>query len=416
MPHVFISYVREDAVAAQRLASALKAAGVEVWLDRDRLTPGVRWQAAIRQAIEHGAFFIACFSEHSATRERSYMNEELVIAIEELRKRPRDRAWFLPVLLSPGALPTRPIGGGETLHDIHYVELQSNWDDGLMRLLSVIRSEPRRGLQAEQQLAAERASRERAEHEQAQLGKGRPRPTEQSTSTVRSARLALPPSGARLRVVGAAITGIGVVIALSVGALSYTSSPGKSPTHGTRTIYSSLPLQGVQREQTLDLVRGIKLALKEAGNKAGPFTIKYVSMDDSSTEAGTWTAKKVAANARAAAQDKSTAAYIGQFNSGASAISIPILSDAHVPQISPSNTTVGLTSNEPGAEPGTPQKHYPSGFRNYVRLVPRDTVQGAALATMMQKDGCQRVAMANDRALYARDSRAASGSPQSRRV
>jgi len=178
-----------------------------------------------------------------------------------------------------------------------------------------------------------------------------------------------------------------------------TTSTGAAAS-GTLTVRSSLPLQGAQRPQTTDLVNGIKLALKQAGNKAGNFTIKYVSKDDSSAQAGTWTAENVSANARAAAQDESTVAYIGEFNSGASAISIPILSDAKVPQISPANTAVGLTSDEPGADPGTPQKYYPSGFRNYVRIVPKDTIQGAALATIMKEDGCTKVAMANDKEVY----------------
>ena len=169
---------------------------------------------------------------------------------------------------------------------------------------------------------------------------------------------------------------------------------------GTLTVRSSLPLQGAQRPQTLDLVNGIKLALKQAGNKAGNFTVKYVSMDDSSPQAGTWTAENVSANARAAAQDENTVAYIGEFNSGASAVSIPILSEAKVPQVSPANTAVGLTSDEPGADPGTPQKYYHNGFRNYVRIVPKDTIQGAALATIMKEDGCQKVAMTNDKEVY----------------
>ncbi|MDX6704224.1 MAG: branched-chain amino acid transport system substrate-binding protein [Solirubrobacteraceae bacterium] len=181
-----------------------------------------------------------------------------------------------------------------------------------------------------------------------------------------------------------------------------TTSAGAAaaPTGGTLIIRSSLPLQGAQRPQTTDMVNGIKLALKQAGGKAGPFTINYISKDDSSAQAGTWTAENVSANARAAAQDDKTVAVIGEFNSGASAISIPILSDAKLPQISPANTAVGLTSDEPGAEPGTPAKYYPSGFRNYVRIVPKDTIQGAALATIMKKDGCQKVAMANDKEVY----------------
>ena len=50
-----------------------------------------------------------------------------------------------------------------------------------------------------------------------------------------------------------------------------------------------------------------------------------------------------ALNVRRAAQDESAIAYIGDFNSGASAISIPILNEVPLPQISPSNTAIGLT-------------------------------------------------------------------------
>ena len=169
---------------------------------------------------------------------------------------------------------------------------------------------------------------------------------------------------------------------------------------GTLTVYSSLPLQGAQRPQTTDMVKGIRLALEEANNKAGNFTIKYESKDDSTAQAGAWTPEAVSQNARQAAQDEKVGAYIGEFNSGGSAVSIPILSDAKVPQISPANTAVGLTSDEPGADKGEPAKYYPSGFRNYVRIVPKDTIQGAALASVMKKDGCTKVAMANDKEVY----------------
>ncbi|HEV2785036.1 MAG TPA: branched-chain amino acid ABC transporter substrate-binding protein [Solirubrobacteraceae bacterium] len=169
---------------------------------------------------------------------------------------------------------------------------------------------------------------------------------------------------------------------------------------GTKTIYSSLPLQGAARPQTTAMVRGIRLALKDVGNKAGDITGKYQSLDDSTAQQGGWTPEATSQNARKAAQDDDIGVYIGEFNSGASAVSIPILSDAKVPQISPANTAVGLTSDEPGADKGEPTKYYPSGFRNYVRIVPKDTIQGAALATVMKEDGCTKVAMANDKEVY----------------
>ena len=81
-------------------------------------------------------------------------------------------------------------------------------------------------------------------------------------------------------------------------------------------------------------------------------------------------------------------------------MSIPILNEGGVPQISPSNTAVGLTSDAAGADKGEPDKYYPAGTRTYTRIVPKDTIQGAALATIMKEDGCTNVAIANDKEVY----------------
>jgi branched-chain amino acid transport system substrate-binding protein len=175
---------------------------------------------------------------------------------------------------------------------------------------------------------------------------------------------------------------------------------GESGEAKSLTVYSSLPLQGASRPQTTAMVNGIKLALEQAGNKAGDFSITYESLDDSTAQAGSWTPEATTSNARKAAQDDATAVYIGEFNSGASAVSIPILNEAGVPQISPANTAVGLTSDEPGANPGEPDKYYPTGQRTYTRIVPKDTIQGAALATVMKEDGCTKVQLTNDKEVY----------------
>jgi branched-chain amino acid transport system substrate-binding protein len=194
-------------------------------------------------------------------------------------------------------------------------------------------------------------------------------------------------------------------LAMGVGACGDDEDEGGGDAGGggeakTLTVYSSLPLQGASRPQTTAMVNGIKLALEQAGNKAGDFTIQYESLDDSTAQAGSWTPEATTANARKAAQDDTTAVYIGEFNSGASAVSIPILNEGGVPQISPANTAVGLTSDEPGANPGEPDKYYPTGQRTYVRIVPKDTIQGAALATVMKEDGCTKVQLTNDKEVY----------------
>jgi branched-chain amino acid transport system substrate-binding protein len=169
----------------------------------------------------------------------------------------------------------------------------------------------------------------------------------------------------------------------------------------TLTIYSSLPLQGTSKGQSEAVIDGEKLALKEIGGKVGKFKINYVSLDDSTAQnPGTADEGQTAQNARKAVQDEQTIFYLGEFNSGGSKVSIPILNKANIPQISPSNTYVGLTTDAPGSEPGEPDKYYPTGKRTYARIVPTDTIQGAALATVMKEDGCKSVNIFNDKTTY----------------
>ena len=153
-----------------------------------------------------------------------------------------------------------------------------------------------------------------------------------------------------------------------------------------------LPLQGTSREQSEAVIRGEQLALEEVGGKVGNYTIEYKSLDDSTAQnPGTADEGQTAQNARAAVRDDKLIAYLGEFNSGGTKVSLPILNQAGIPQISPSNTYGGLTTDEPGAEPGEPDKYYPSGNRTYARVVPRDKIQGAALVAIMQEDGCKTV-------------------------
>jgi branched-chain amino acid transport system substrate-binding protein len=192
------------------------------------------------------------------------------------------------------------------------------------------------------------------------------------------------------------------VFALTVSACGDDDDDGGGGGGGgdTLNVYSSLPLQGASRPQTTAMVEGIRLALEQAGGKAGEFTIKYTSLDDSTAQAGTWTPEQASANARRVAQDDNAIAYLGEFNSGASAISIPILNEVPIAQISPANTYVGLTTDAPGSEEGEPEKFYPTGNRNYLRIVPIDTIQGAALASLMKDEGCTKPYILNDKEVY----------------
>ena len=159
-------------------------------------------------------------------------------------------------------------------------------------------------------------------------------------------------------------------------------------------------MQGSSNAQTIPMVNGMKLALAEAHNKAGNFTVKYTELDDSTAAAGKWDPGQTQANARQAATDPKAVYYIGEFNSGASEVSIPILNDAGLAQVSPANTYVGLTTSLPGSAAGEPTKYYPSGTRTYLRIVPIDSIQAASDLMAMKQAGCTKVAVANDKEAY----------------
>jgi len=94
---------------------------------------------------------------------------------------------------------------------------------------------------------------------------------------------------------------------------------------------------------------------------------------------------------------------IGTFNSGCAAIEIPIANrapDGPLGMVSPANTYVGLTHTGPAIAPGEPEKYYPSGKRNYTRIVAADDFQGAADALLTQQLGYKSVFILNDKESY----------------
>ncbi len=156
-----------------------------------------------------------------------------------------------------------------------------------------------------------------------------------------------------------------------------SSSPAAEPVGSQLTIYSGLPLQGPSGGVSKQIVGGEKLALADAGGRVGRFTVSFDSLDDSSSTTGDWDPDATAANAKAAAQDPTTIAYIGDYNSGATAISLPLINGAGIPQVSPASPYVGLTSSLDAGQ-DEPERFYPTGRRTFARIGPGDPVQAFA--------------------------------------
>src|SRR5205823_9688872 len=214
--------------------------------------------------------------------------------------------------------------------------------------------------------------------------------------------------------VGSAIGTALLAVVLSVtvgGAVAHTSAATPLPASscsavqgtGDKLIASDLPLQGAGRTQTIEMTKAIAFILGQAGWKAGNTTLAYQSCDDATAQAGKWDSGKCSANANAYANDASVIGVIGTFNSGCAEIEIPIdnrASNGPLAMISPANTYVGLTHSGPGTAAGEPNKYYPTGKRNYTRIVAADDFQGAADALHTQKLGLKDVYILNDKQAY----------------
>jgi branched-chain amino acid transport system substrate-binding protein len=215
------------------------------------------------------------------------------------------------------------------------------------------------------------------------------------------------------------LAGLGLCAALSLCvALPGCGGVGASPaaeTVGTQlTIYSGLPLQGPDGPISKQLVGGEKLALADAGGRVGRFTVSYASLDDSNVKTGQWDPDVTSANAKAVAQDPTTIAYIGDFNSGATAISLPLINGAGILQVSPASPYVGLTSSLDAGQ-DEPERFYPSGRRSFGRIAPGDPAQAAAQVAALRALGVRRLYVLADQdpfdsplaAIVAADARAA---------
>ncbi len=192
--------------------------------------------------------------------------------------------------------------------------------------------------------------------------------------------------------------GLAAVAAIVPGAAGCgaTEVSGASEAAGSQlAIYSSLPLQGSTALSSQQIVDGEKLALAEAGGQAGAFKVGYVSLDDSKGTSGEWDPGVTATNAKIAAQDTSTIAYLGDYNSAATAISLPLMNAAGILQVSTASPYVGLTSSLDAGQ-DEPERFYPTGQRTFGRLQPGDPKQAAAQVQLMQSLGVHRVYVLDD--------------------
>ena len=212
-----------------------------------------------------------------------------------------------------------------------------------------------------------------------------------------------------LVLVGAAVVVAAVAAGYSGSARSATSSVTPLPSSSCGPVVykgsgspdfiiaSDLPLQGAIRNQTVEISRAMIWALAEKGWKAGSYKIGYQSCDDSTAQTGGWDTAKCATNAHLYANSKAVIGVLGTFNSGCAKIEVPVLNRASLAMVSPANTNPGLTKKW---DVGEPNKYYPTGTRNYARVVATDDIQGPADALWSQALKFKKVFVLNDKQTY----------------
>jgi branched-chain amino acid transport system substrate-binding protein len=172
---------------------------------------------------------------------------------------------------------------------------------------------------------------------------------------------------------------------------------------GALTVYVSVPRHGVEARVGESVAAGARLALADAQGRAGDREVRLVELDDSKPLAPTWDPAAVEANARRAAADPTTIAYIGELDQGGSAVSVPVTNDNGLLQVSPADGLTTLTRDQPGAVKGTgPARYYPNGRRTFLRLVPNDALQAAELVRWARERGAQRLAVIQDARVFGR--------------
>jgi branched-chain amino acid transport system substrate-binding protein len=196
---------------------------------------------------------------------------------------------------------------------------------------------------------------------------------------------------------------------LSVTACSSSkkSTPGGSGTTGgggggkTLVISTDLPLQGASSDASSSTIKAIQLYLDQVGHKAGNYKVELKTYDDSTAAKGAWDDATCAKNAQDHVANANEVAVMGTYNSGCAKIEVPVLNqapDGGMLMISHANTNPGLTKSW---DPGEPDKYYPTGKRNYARVITTDDYQGSAAAQFAAQDlKVKRCFVLNDNQTY----------------
>ena len=194
------------------------------------------------------------------------------------------------------------------------------------------------------------------------------------------------------------IGALAIAGALALAACSGGSDDAAGGGGDVLVVGTDLPLQGASADASKSTNEVVALVLEQAGGKAGDYTVEIKEYDDSTAAKGAWDDAACAKNAQDHVANTNQVAVMGTYNSGCAKIIIPVLNQAGMLMVSHANTYAGLTVEWDKGEPGL---YYPTGARNYARVIAHDGFQGTAAAQYMYNDlGKRKLALLDDTQAY----------------
>ena len=118
---VFVSYAREDSVAAELIAETLRQHGIEVWFDQKELVGGDAWDGKIRRQIRECTLFLAVISQNTNARLEGYFRREWKLAIDRTHDMADEKAFLLPVVIDEQPAGTTRVP--EKFYEVQWITL-----------------------------------------------------------------------------------------------------------------------------------------------------------------------------------------------------------------------------------------------------------------------------------------------------
>jgi branched-chain amino acid transport system substrate-binding protein len=180
---------------------------------------------------------------------------------------------------------------------------------------------------------------------------------------------------------------------------------------GLLTVYTDLPEYGPQNDEMKSIYEGEQLALYSCrrrgridlhcySNEIGSHTVTLQEASDGSSSG--WSPGDAEAAATNAVGSNGAIAMIGDFDSGATATSLPYTNSGDMLQVSPASPYIGLTDPSPYDDKGEPGSYYPAaGTQTFARLVPNDVQEARATVAYMRSVGVSSLFAITDTAPYA---------------